>query len=69
MNNEKPQGLLTSPRALDQLGEDSSGQLVTEWVLVLGFAVMPMVLLIPTFLGIIQTYFYRIAEVVGSPFP
>jgi len=69
MKDEKPQGLLTSPRELHQLGEDTSGQLVTEWVLVLAFAVMPMVLLIPTFLGIIQTYFYRIAEVVGSPFP
>ena len=69
MSDEKPLGLLTSPRELDQLGEDTSGQLVTEWVLVLAFAVMPMVLLIPTFLGIIQTYFYRIAEVVGSPFP
>ncbi len=62
-------GILSSPRGLVELGDDSNGQLVTEWVLVLGFAVMPMILLIPTFLGIIQTYFYRIAEVVGLPFP
>jgi len=62
-------GILSTPRGLVELGEDSNGQLVTEWVLVLAFAVMPIILLIPTFLGMIQTYFYRIAEVVGSPFP
>ena len=69
MKPREEQGILSSPRGLAELGDDSNGQLVTEWVLVLAFAVMPMILLIPRFLGMIQTYFFRIAEVVRSPFP
>lgn len=62
-------GVLQSRRSLTELGDESSGQLATEWVLVTAFAVMPMVLTIPFLLGIISTYFHRIADVVGSPFP
>ena len=64
-----PQGVLNSRRPLSDLSEESSGQLATEWVLVTAFVVLPMILTIPYLLGIIGTYFHRIADVVGSPFP
>lgn len=63
------QGILQSRRSLSELGDDATGQLTTEWVLVTAFAVMPILLWIPFLLGIISTYFHRIADVVGSPFP
>ncbi len=63
------QAVLEERRALVELGDDVTGQLVTEWVLVTAFVVMPMILLIPTLLGMIRLYFYRIAEVVHLPFP
>ena len=63
------QPVLEERRALVELSDDVSGQLVTEWVLVTAFVVMPMILLIPTLLGMIRLYFYRTAEVVHLPFP
>lgn len=57
------------PRHLSELEDDASGQLATEWILVTGLLVMPMIILIPSFLAMIRTYFYRVAEVVHLPFP
>ncbi len=63
------QRVLEARRSLVDLSHDVTGQLVTEWVLLTAFVVMPMILVIPTLLGMIRTYFYRIAEVVHLPFP
>ena len=61
--------LLSSPRSLNDLPGDASGQMVTEWMLVTSVIVIPLVLLVPTLLGWINIYFYRVAEVISLPFP
>ena len=61
--------ILGRRRELAELADDTAGQLAVEWLLVTALIVMPIVLWIPYLVGIIRTYFYRIAEVVGLPFP
>jgi len=63
------EGVLDRPRALTDLADDVNGQLITEWVLVTTFVVMPMIMIIPALLGMIRLYFLRTAEVVHLPFP
>jgi hypothetical protein len=60
---------LSSPRALSDLQDDDAGQAATEWVMVLGVVVIPLILLIPWFFAMIYVYFYRVAEVISLPFP
>ena len=60
---------LSTPRPLSDLDGDAAGQAVTEWVLITGYVVIPLILLIPMFLNWIDTYFYRVAEVISLPFP
>ena len=60
---------LTEPRRLSELRGESSGQLVTEWVLVTAVIVIPLILTVPRMLETIRTYFYRTAEVICFPFP
>ncbi|MFT5289092.1 MAG: hypothetical protein ACI82F_001151 [Planctomycetota bacterium] len=63
------EGCLDRRRELTDLQEDSNGQLITEWVLLTALIVMPMIILIPSLLGMIRLYFYRTAEVISLPFP
>ena len=42
---------------------------MTEWVLVTAVVVMPLIMLVPTMMWMIDVYFYRIAQVVALPFP
>jgi hypothetical protein len=60
---------LSRPRSLHALASDTQGQLMTEWVLVTAVVVMPLIMLVPTMLWMIDLYFYRIAKVVALPFP
>jgi hypothetical protein len=60
---------LSSPRALRNLESDDAGQAVTEWAMILGVVVIPLILLIPWILAMIHVYFYRVAEVISLPFP
>ncbi len=60
---------LSNPRALSDLESDDAGQAVTEWAMVLGVVVIPLILLIPWIMGMIYVYFYRVAEVISLPFP
>ena len=60
---------LTSPRSLSSLDHDDAGQAATEWTMVLGVVVIPLILLIPWIMGMIYVYFYRVAEVISLPFP
>lgn len=60
---------LSHPRPLRELADETSGQLITEWVLLTAAIVIPLLLAIPTAIGMIRSYFYRIADVVCLPFP
>jgi hypothetical protein len=60
---------LSSPRPLKDLERDDAGQAVTEWAMVLGVVVIPLILLIPWIFAMIHVYFYRVAEVISLPFP
>ncbi|MHC4126947.1 MAG: hypothetical protein ACYTE6_09330 [Planctomycetota bacterium] len=60
---------LTSPRPLNDLEGDDAGQAVTEWAMLLGVVVIPLILLIPWIMGMIYVYFYRVAESISLPFP
>ena len=60
---------LSEPRPVTDLEADTSGQLATEWVMVTAAVVIPLLLLIPYFLGMINVYFSRVAEVISSLFP
>ena len=60
---------LSRPRPLGDLNGDAAGQLATEWVLVTSVIVVPIILLIPWMLSLVDIYFYRVAEVISSPFP
>ena len=60
---------LVERRELSELRDDTSGELVIEWVLVTTVVVVPMILLVPVMIGMLRAYFYRIADVVSSPFP
>ena len=58
-----------SPRPLRELPADTTGQLVTEWVLLTATVIVPLILLVPWSLAMIHVYFYRVAEIVSGPFP
>lgn len=60
---------LLAPRPLDELNRDATGQLATEWLLVTAFVVIPFIMLIPTMLEMLDSYFNRIAGFVALPFP
>jgi uncharacterized membrane protein len=60
---------LSRPRRLRHLDGDTQGQAATEWLLVTAVGVLPLVAMIPVMLKMINVYFYRIAEVISSPFP
>jgi hypothetical protein len=60
---------LSSPRPLSDLNGDTAGQAVTEYAMLMGFVVIPILLFIPVFLNWIDIYFYRVAEVISLPFP
>jgi hypothetical protein len=60
---------LTTPRPRSTLENDDAGQAATEWAMVLGVVVIPLILLIPWIMGMIYVYFYRVAEVISLPFP
>ncbi|MHC4083570.1 MAG: hypothetical protein ACYSU2_19845, partial [Planctomycetota bacterium] len=60
---------LSSPRPLSNLESDDAGQAATEWAMVLGVVVIPLILLIPWIFAMIHVYFYRVAEVISLPFP
>jgi hypothetical protein len=62
-------GVLEERRELADLPRSEGGQLMIEWVLVMAFGVMPFLMMIPIFLDMIVTYFYRTAEVIRLPFP
>ena len=59
----------TRSRPLRELHPDAAGQLATEWALLTATVVIPILLCVPMMLGMIQIYFYRIAEVICLPFP
>ena len=61
--------VLEDPRLLTELGDDADGQLATEWVLLAALVVSMITFLVPTSIGMIRLYFYRIAEIVQVPFP
>jgi hypothetical protein len=60
---------LSTPRSLADLPADCEGQLATEWALITVTIIVPIMALVPTMLGMIQSYFYRVAEVICLPFP
>jgi hypothetical protein len=60
---------LFEPRPLDELLDDTSGQLLTEWVLLTAVVVVPIILLVPGLLNMTGLYYQRIAEVICLPFP
>ena len=60
---------LTEPRYLHELEDDTTGQLATEWALLTGAVIVPLMLLVPTMLAMIKVYFYRGSEVICLPFP
>ena len=60
---------LSAPRPLNELNRDATGQLATEWLLVTAFVVIPFIMLIPTMLEMLNSYFNRIAGFVALPFP
>ena len=62
-------GRFNEPRPLGELPSDSSGQLITEWVLLTAIVIVPLILLVPLSLSMIHVYFYRVAEIVSGPFP
>ncbi len=56
-------------RSLAELGDDTTGQLVVEWALLVATVIMPFGLLAPTMIDMITTYYYRIAGLISLPFP
>lgn len=55
-------------RPLEELAEDDSSPLAIEWLLVVIFAVLPLVFGIFMGINIVGAYFRRILEVVVQPF-
>ena len=58
-----------APRKMTDLVRDDSGQLLTEWVLVTTFVVLPLGATAPWMLQMIDAYFYRITGAITLPFP
>ena len=56
-------------RRLRDLPGDVSGQLLTEWVLLTATIILPLAATYPVLLGMLKTYFYRIAGTISLPFP
>lgn len=48
---------------------DDRGMLSVEYVLILAVVVLPLVLLEPLWMDMIQTYCFRVVRVIGLPFP
>lgn len=59
---------LTFRRAFRQLRGDS-GALSTEYMLIMVFVVLPIAMLLPLFLRMINTYGTRVTSLMRSPFP
>ena len=60
---------LSSPRPLQGIVDESSGQLATEWVLLTATVVIPVIALMPQMIHMIYSYYQRITEVISIPFP
>ncbi len=56
-------------RSCQEIHADRSGQMAVEWVLVTTVVLIPLGMLVPLILQMIQTYFYRVAGVMCFPFP
>ena len=68
MSARSPLGSRTDYRPLEELAGDDSSPLAVEWLLVVIFAVLPLIGGIFTGLTIVGAYFRRILEVVVQPF-
>ena len=60
---------LSEPRDLDELAGDESGQLLVEWVLLVGTVILPLSFLATGSLYMMKAYFYRITGILCLPFP
>lgn len=60
---------LSDPRPMDELDADDSGQLLVEWVLLVGTVILPLGMLSSGSLYMMKLYFYRITGVLCLPFP
>ena len=68
MNGRHPLEARHDYRPLEELAEDDSSPLAVEWLLVVIFAVLPLIGGIFMGLTIVGAYFRRILEVVVQPF-
>ena len=60
---------LTDPREVGELHDDESGQLLVEWILLVGTIILPLSFLATGALYMMKDYFYRITGVLCLPFP
>ena len=51
------------------LHQDESGAISTEYMLILALVVLPIALLFPLFMRMVQTYGARMTGLMGLPFP
>jgi len=54
---------------LRRLHQDRSGATSTEYILILALVVLPIALLFPLFMQMVQTYGARMTGLMGLPFP